>query len=175
MLTAVAAVGALEHLSTVDGRLQLAGRRDDGAAVYVDYAHTPGALEAALRALRGAAKGRLLVVFGAGGDRDQGKRPEMGRVAAKWLADVCIVTDDNPRSEDPATIRAAIRRGCSDATEIGSRAEAIAWAVSQLRAGDTLLIAGKGHEQGQTVAGTVRPFDDLAEARRALAGAEVMQ
>jgi UDP-N-acetylmuramoyl-L-alanyl-D-glutamate--2,6-diaminopimelate ligase len=172
-VAAEAAVGALEHLSTVDGRLQLAGRRDDGAAVYVDYAHTPGALEAALRALRGATKGRLLVVFGAGGDRDQGKRPEMGRIAAR-LADVCIVTDDNPRSEDPTTIRAAIRRGCPDAMEIGSRAEAIAWAVGKLRVGDTLLIAGKGHEQGQTVAGTVLPFDDLAEARLALAGAGAM-
>jgi UDP-N-acetylmuramoyl-L-alanyl-D-glutamate--2,6-diaminopimelate ligase len=161
------AVSALETLRTVEGRLQTAGRRDDGAAVFIDYAHTPGALEAALKALRGATTGRLLIVFGAGGDRDKGKRQEMGKVAAR-LADLCVVTDDNPRSEDPAAIRSEILRGCPKAMEIGSRAEAIAWAIQQLQAGDTLLIAGKGHEQGQTIAGKVLPFDDLAEARRAL-------
>lgn len=161
------AVRALESLQTVDGRLQLAGRHANGAAVFIDYAHTPGALDAALRALRKATAGRLLVVFGAGGDRDTGKRPEMGHVAAS-LADLCIVTDDNPRSEEPAAIRSAIMQGCPDAIEIGLRAEAIAWAVNQLQPGDALLIAGKGHEQGQTVAGRVLPFDDLSEARKAL-------
>lgn len=162
------AVRALEGLQTVDGRLQLAGHHACGAPVFVDYAHTPGALEAALRALRKATAGRLLVVFGAGGDRDPGKRPEMGKAAAN-LADLCVVTDDNPRSEDPAAIRAAIRQGCPDAVEIGARAEAIGWAVAQLQAGDALLIAGKGHEQGQTVGTEVLPFDDLTEARKALA------
>ncbi len=161
------AVRALETLQTVDGRLQLAGHHANGAAVFIDYAHTPGALDAALQALRKATAGRLLVVFGAGGDRDAGKRPEMGRVAAS-RADLCIVTDDNPRSEDPAAIRAAIMQGCPHAVEIGPRAQAIAWAVSQLQPGDTLLVAGKGHEQGQTVAGQVLPFDDLSETRKAL-------
>ncbi len=164
---AEAAVAALAGLTTVDGRLQLAGRHASGAAVYVDYAHTPGALQAALHALRPTTTGRLLVVFGAGGDRDHGKRPEMGRAAAQW-ADACIVTDDNPRSEDPAAIRAEIMTGCPDAVEIGSRAEAIEWVIGQLGAGDTLLIAGKGHEQGQTIAGEVHPFDDVAHARKAL-------
>jgi len=165
------AVTALAGLETVPGRLQLAGHHGSGAAVFVDYAHTPGALESALQALRGRTAGRLLVVFGAGGDRDAGKRPEMGRVAAKQ-ADLAVVTDDNPRSEDPAAIRATVRQGCPDAVEIGARGEAIAWAIGHLQAGDTLLIAGKGHEQGQTVGDTVHPFDDLAEARKALGLAE---
>jgi UDP-N-acetylmuramoyl-L-alanyl-D-glutamate--2,6-diaminopimelate ligase len=163
------AVAALEHLQGVDGRLQLAGRTVTGAAVFVDYAHTPAALETALGALRPAATGRLLVVFGAGGDRDRGKRPEMGTVAAR-LADLAVVTDDNPRSEEPAAIRKAILAACPDAREIGDRAAAIAWAVGELQAGDVLLIAGKGHETGQTVGSKVLPFDDLAEARRALEG-----
>ena len=164
-------IAALAHLSTVDGRLQLAGKREDGARAFVDYAHTPGALEAALTALRPATQGRLLVVFGAGGDRDAGKRPEMGRIAAR-LADLCIITDDNPRSETPALIRDQIKRGCPDAIEIGSRRDAIAYAVAALRQGDTLLVAGKGHERGQTVAGKVYPFDDLAEVRSALGNRE---
>ena len=162
-----ASVEALSGLKTVDGRLQLAGHHANGAALYVDYAHTPGALKAALQALRLATTGKLLVVFGAGGNRDHGKRPEMGRVAAS-LADTCIVTDDNPRSENPAEIRRAILQGCPNAIEIGSRAEAISWAVSQLTPGDTLLIAGKGHEQGQVIGPKVVPFDDLAQARAAL-------
>lgn len=161
------AVAALEHLQGVDGRLQLAGKTAAGASVFVDYAHTPAALETALEALRPAAEGRLLVVFGAGGDRDRGKRPEMGAVAAR-LADFAVVTDDNPRSEEPAAIRQAILAACPDAREIGDRAAAIAWAVGALQAGDLLLIAGKGHETGQTVGGKVLPFDDLAEARKAL-------
>ena len=163
------AVAALERLQGVDGRLQLAGTTAAGAAVFVDYAHTPAALETALEALRPAAKGRLLVVFGAGGDRDRGKRPEMGAVAAR-LADLAVVTDDNPRSEDPAAIRRAILAACPDAREIGDRAAAIEWAVAELRAGDVLLIAGKGHETGQSIGGAVLPFDDVAEARRALEG-----
>lgn len=163
------AVAALEWLGGVDGRLQLAGSTAVGAAVFVDYAHTPAALETALEALRPAVKGRLLVVFGAGGDRDQGKRPEMGAVAAR-LADLVVVTDDNPRSEDPAMIRRAILAACPDAREIGDRAKAIAWAVGELKAGDVLLIAGKGHETGQTVGDKVLPFDDRIEAQKALGG-----
>lgn len=161
------AVACLEKLRGVHGRLELAGTTKDGASVYIDYAHTPGGLEIALSALRPSVKGRLLVVFGAGGDRDRGKRSEMGSVAAR-LADVVIVTDDNPRTEDPASIREAILAACPGAREIGDRAEAIAWAVTDLKAGDVLLIAGKGHETGQTVGGEVLPFDDLAQARQAL-------
>lgn len=164
-----AAVAALEKLQGVRGRLELAGTTAEGAAVYIDYAHTPGGLEIALAALRPSARGRLLVVFGAGGDRDRGKRPEMGAVAAR-LADVAVVTDDNPRSEDPAAIRQAILEACPGGREIGGRAEAIAWAVNELRAGDVLLIAGKGHETGQTIGGQVLPFDDMVEARKALEG-----
>ncbi|HKK31743.1 MAG TPA: UDP-N-acetylmuramoyl-L-alanyl-D-glutamate--2,6-diaminopimelate ligase [Alphaproteobacteria bacterium] len=161
------AVEAMERLEGVDGRLQLAGRTAEGAAVYVDYAHTPAALESALRALRPAAAGRLLVVFGAGGDRDRGKRAEMGAVAAR-LADMAVITDDNPRSEDAASIRRAILAACPAAKEIGDRAEAIAWAINDLQAGDVLLIAGKGHETGQTIGGETVPFDDRGQARAAL-------
>ncbi|SEN92951.1 UDP-N-acetylmuramoyl-L-alanyl-D-glutamate--2,6-diaminopimelate ligase [Palleronia pelagia] len=159
---------ALPKLVTVRGRMQLAATRDTGAAVFVDYAHTPAALETALRALRPHVLGRLIVVYGAGGDRDRGKRPLMGE-AARDHADVRIVTDDNPRSEDPAAIRSEILKSDSDAIEVGDRAEAILRGVDALGAGDALLIAGKGHETGQTVGDTVYPFDDREQASVAVA------
>ena len=158
------ALSRLPALSGVRGRLELAARLPNGAAVYVDYAHTPDALERLLTALRPHTEGRLHVVFGAGGDRDRGKRPLMGAAAAR-LADVAIVTDDNPRSEDPATIRAAVRAACPDAWEIGDRAQAIAAALQELGPGDVLAVAGKGHEHGQAIGGTVIPFDDVRVVR----------
>ena len=155
----------LGSLRGVRGRLELAARLPNGAAVYVDYAHTPDALERLLTALRPHTTGRLHVVFGAGGDRDRGKRPLMGAAAAR-LADVAIVTDDNPRSEDPAAIRAAVLAACPGGREIGDRARAIAEALNGLGAGDVLAVAGKGHEQGQTIGDTVIPFDDVDVVRR---------
>ena len=148
--------------------MQLAARRTSGASVFVDYAHTPDALETALKALRPHVMGRIVVVFGAGGDRDKSKRPLMGQAAAA-NADVLYVTDDNPRSEDPATIRAAIIAACPDANNVGDRAEAILLGVDALGPGDALLIAGKGHESGQTIAGNVYPFDDVEQASVAVA------
>ncbi len=142
-------------------------RLRNGASVYVDYAHTPDALAAVLRALRPRTRGKLVVVFGCGGDRDPGKRPEMGRIAAE-LADWVVVTDDNPRGEAPAEIRRQILAACASATDIGDRAEAIARVVAALAPGDVLVIAGKGHETGQTVGDRVHPFDD-AEVARAVA------
>lgn len=165
------AVRALETLSGVAGRLQLAATRANGAAVYVDYAHTPDALETVLEALRPHAANRLVCVFGAGGDRDPGKRPLMGEAVAR-LADVAIVTDDNPRTEDPATIRAAVLAACPGGLDIGDRRTAIAEGVGLLGPGDVLLVAGKGHESGQTVGTTVHPFDDAAECRAAVALAD---
>ncbi len=159
---------ALPSLGTVRGRMQLAATRRNGAAVFVDFAHTPDALETALKALRPHVLGRLVVVFGAGGDRDRGKRPKMGRAAA-LNADVVIVTDDNPRSEDPGSIRAMVLEGCPDATEVGDRAEAILRGVDALEPGDALLVAGKGHESGQIVGSTVYPFDDVEQASVAVA------
>jgi UDP-N-acetylmuramoyl-L-alanyl-D-glutamate--2,6-diaminopimelate ligase len=158
----------LPHLTGVRGRMELAARLPNGAAAYVDYAHTPDALERLLTALRPHTTGRLIVVFGAGGDRDRGKRPLMGAVAAR-LADAAIVTDDNPRTEDPATIRAGVAAGCPGATVIGDRAAAIAAGLSDLGPGDVLAVAGKGHEQGQTIGTMVVPFDDVTTIRR-LAG-----
>jgi UDP-N-acetylmuramoyl-L-alanyl-D-glutamate--2,6-diaminopimelate ligase len=158
----------LAALTGVRGRLELAARLPNGAAVYVDYAHTPDALERLLIALRPHTAGRLHVVFGAGGDRDRGKRPLMGAAAARY-ADVSIVTDDNPRTEDPATIRSAVLGACPGACEIGDRERAIAEAMNALGPGDVLAIAGKGHEQGQSIGGAVIPFDDVAVVRR-LAG-----
>jgi UDP-N-acetylmuramoyl-L-alanyl-D-glutamate--2,6-diaminopimelate ligase len=163
------ALGRLPRLTGVRGRMELAVQLTNGAAAYVDYAHTPDALERLLTALRPHTDGRLIVVFGAGGDRDRGKRPLMGAVAAR-LADLAIVTDDNPRTEDPAAIRAAVAAGCPDALVIGDRAQAIAAGLSELRPGDVLAVAGKGHEQGQTIGATIIPFDDVATVRR-LAGA----
>ncbi len=162
------ALDRLGRLSGVRGRMELAAALPNGAAVYVDYAHTPDALERLLTALRPHTAGRLIVVFGAGGDRDRGKRPLMGAVAAR-LADAAIVTDDNPRTEDPAAIRAAVAAGCPGATVIGDRAEAIAAGLLDLRAGDVLAVAGKGHEQGQIIGTAVIPFDDVGTVRR-LAG-----
>jgi len=159
---------ALSRLQPVRGRLERAAINAAGAPVYVDYAHTPDALEAAIAALRPHVAGRLIVVFGAGGDRDQGKRPEMGRVAAA-RADLAIVTDDNPRGEDPAAIRAMVLAGCAGGREIGDRREAIAAAIAEAGRDDIVLIAGKGHEQGQIVGGgdaaRVLPFDDVTVAR----------
>ncbi len=162
---------ALESLETVRGRMQLATHRDNGAAVFVDYAHTPEAIRTALKAIRPHVLGRLIVVFGAGGDRDTDKRAKMG-AAARDEADLVIVTDDNPRSEDPAAIRAMVMQGCPEATEIGDRAEAILRGVDMLEAGDTLLIAGKGHETGQIVGDDVFPFDDVEAASVAVAALE---
>lgn len=159
-------LGAMEHITGAQGRLQRVPGTGRGE-IYVDYAHTPDGLETVLTALRPHATGRLIVVFGAGGDRDRGKRPLMGEIAGR-LADVAIVTDDNPRSEKPAVIRAEVRKGCPDALEIGDRREAIQHAVSLMRDGDVVVIAGKGHEQGQIVGGVTHPFDDVTEATEAL-------
>jgi UDP-N-acetylmuramoyl-L-alanyl-D-glutamate--2,6-diaminopimelate ligase len=163
-----AVFAALPGLRPVRGRMEKAAVRANGATVYVDYAHTPDALATALAALRPHVMGRLIVVFGAGGDRDRGKRPLMGQAAAQG-ADVVFVTDDNPRSEDPAAIRAEIMAGCPEANEIGDRAEAILAAVDALQPGDALLIAGKGHETGQIVGNAVYPFDDIEQASVAVA------
>jgi UDP-N-acetylmuramoyl-L-alanyl-D-glutamate--2,6-diaminopimelate ligase len=160
---AEAVFAVLPRLVTVRGRMQLAATRENRASVFVDYAHTPDAVETALRALRPHVMGRIVIVMGAGGDRDRGKRPLMGRAAAEH-ADVVIVTDDNPRSEDPAAIRAAILAACPEATEVPDRAEAILRGVDALQPGDALLIAGKGHETGQIVGDTVYPFDDAEQA-----------
>jgi UDP-N-acetylmuramoyl-L-alanyl-D-glutamate--2,6-diaminopimelate ligase len=159
---------ALDRLAAfvgVRGRLELAARLPNGAAVYVDYAHTPDALERLLVALRPHTAGRLHVVFGAGGDRDRGKRPLMGAAASRF-ADVAIVTDDNPRSEDPAAIRAVVLAACSGGREVGGRERAIAEALNGLAPGDVLAVAGKGHEQGQTIGTEVIPFDDVSVVRR---------
>ncbi|MCZ4366980.1 UDP-N-acetylmuramoyl-L-alanyl-D-glutamate--2,6-diaminopimelate ligase [Sulfitobacter dubius] len=158
----------LPHLTTVRGRMQLAATRDNGAAVFVDYAHTPDAVATALAAMRPHVMGRLVAIVGAGGDRDRAKRPLMGQAAAE-NADMVIVTDDNPRSEDPASIRAAVLDGAPDAMEVGDRAEAILRGVDALEPGDALLIAGKGHETGQTVGDDVLPFDDVEQASVAVA------
>jgi UDP-N-acetylmuramoyl-L-alanyl-D-glutamate--2,6-diaminopimelate ligase len=161
------ALRAVAKLRGVHGRIERVARHPNGAPIYVDYAHKPAALEAVLTALRPYTKGRLFVIFGAGGDRDRGKRPQMGEVAER-LADVVIVTDDNPRSEDPAAIRSQILAACAKALEIGDRRKAIRQAVSELGPDDLLVIAGKGHEPGQTIAGVTHPFDDSEEARAAV-------
>ncbi|SOE11062.1 UDP-N-acetylmuramoylalanyl-D-glutamate--2,6-diaminopimelate ligase [Hoeflea halophila] len=160
-------MAALEHLTGASGRLELIGSTPQGAPAYVDYAHKPEALENVLEAVRPFTTGRVITVFGCGGDRDRGKRPIMGEIAMR-LADVVIVTDDNPRSEDPASIRAEIMAAAPDATEIGDRATAIRTAVSMLGAGDTLIVAGKGHEEGQIIGEKVLPFSDHIEIRKAL-------
>jgi UDP-N-acetylmuramoyl-L-alanyl-D-glutamate--2,6-diaminopimelate ligase len=149
----------LESLQGARGRLDLAGMARGGAPIFVDYAHTPDALAKALDALRPYVANRLVVVFGCGGDRDKGKRPEMGAVAAA-KSDLAIVTDDNPRSESPAAIRSQILAAAPGAIEIGDRAAAIADAIARLDRGDVLLVAGKGHETGQTIGTTVIPFSD---------------
>jgi UDP-N-acetylmuramoyl-L-alanyl-D-glutamate--2,6-diaminopimelate ligase len=163
---AEAAFAALRHLHGVPGRMQRAARLANGAIVVVDYSHKPDALRAVLGALRPLTRHRLHVVFGCGGDRDAGKRPQMGRIAAE-LADRVIVTDDNPRSEMPGHIRRQILAGCPDAREIGDRAEAIDMALRALEPGDVLLVAGKGHETGQIIGDKVLPFDDVTVVREA--------
>jgi UDP-N-acetylmuramoyl-L-alanyl-D-glutamate--2,6-diaminopimelate ligase len=171
---AKATFDALGRLQPVRGRLERAALAQSGAPIYVDYAHTPDALEAAIAALRPHLTGKLIVVFGAGGDRDQGKRSEMGRVAAEQ-ADLAIVTDDNPRGEDPAAIRAQVLAGAPDAMEIGDRRAAIAKAIAEAGKNDIVLIAGKGHEQGQIIGRgqdmRVLPFDDVTVARECAASA----
>lgn len=163
------AVPLLETLKGVPGRLELV---PGDKAVYVDYAHTPDALENILKALRPHTHGRLLCVAGCGGDRDSRKRPVMGEIAAR-LADLVVITDDNPRSEDPAKIRAAMMagaqgRGEGRMKEIAGRREAINWAIGEMKQGDVLVIAGKGHEQGQIIGDRIEPFDDVSEARKAM-------
>jgi UDP-N-acetylmuramoyl-L-alanyl-D-glutamate--2,6-diaminopimelate ligase len=166
-----AAIAALPRLKGVRGRLELVANTASGGAIYIDYAHTPDALDNVLTALRPHTTGRLFVVFGCGGDRDRGKRPIMGEIAQR-LADVAVVTDDNPRSEDPAAIRREILAAAPEAQEIGDRLAAITKTVARLGAGDVLVVAGKGHEQGQTVAGKVLPFDDRTVAQAAVAALE---
>ncbi len=162
-----AVLAALEHLEGAKGRLERVGEHN-GAPIFVDYAHKPDALAKALQALRPYAKRKLVVIFGAGGDRDAGKRPIMGAIAAE-NADQVIVTDDNPRSENPETIRAAILAAAKGATDIGDRAEAIRAGIAALQPGDALLIAGKGHETGQIVGDKVLPFSDHEAVAAALA------
>lgn len=159
----------LESLRKIEGRLQLVEGHKDGAGVYVDYAHKPAALETILKTLRPHTQGKLICVFGCGGDRDPGKRPMMGRIASE-MADVVIVTDDNPRSENPDVIRQQILSAAPGALEIGDRRRAIQEAVSLARSGDVVLIAGKGHETGQIIGERVEPFDDVEEAKKAIEG-----
>ncbi len=166
-LSAEQVFAGLEALEGAPGRLQRVGQGPRGGEAYVDYAHTPDGLQTVLSALRPHVRGKLIVVFGAGGDRDRTKRPLMGKIAVQ-LADVAIVTDDNPRTEDPAAIRAEVLIGAKGAREIGDRREAIRAAAAMLGEGDILVVAGKGHEQGQTVGTTVHPFDDVAETVGAL-------
>lgn len=164
---AAVAMKALEKLQGASGRLELVGQSKAGALAYVDYAHKPDALENVLTSVRPFTTGRVITVFGCGGDRDKGKRPIMGEIACR-LADIVIVTDDNPRSEVPAVIRAEIMAAAPKGIEIGDRAQAIRAAVAMLSAGDTLIVAGKGHEEGQTVGDVTLPFSDHAELRKAL-------
>jgi len=160
------ALGALENLKGVAGRLQPVGPTTTGASIYVDYAHTPDAMEAVLTSMRPHCSGQMICVFGCGGDRDKLKRPIMGQIACKY-ADVVIVTDDNPRSEDPAAIRKQIQLGCAvHVIDIGNREDAIRCAIDRACAGDMVLILGKGHEHGQIVGHQVLPFDDVQVARR---------
>jgi len=167
-ITEPVAMAALARLQGVRGRMERAAVLPNGAAIYVDYAHTPDALTRLLAALRPHVAGRLHVLFGAGGDRDPGKRPLMGQAAAE-AADRVWITDDNPRSENPAAIRAAVIAGCPEAVDAGTREQAIAKAMGALGPGDVLAVAGKGHETGQEIAGRIHPFDDVAVVRQ-LAG-----
>lgn len=159
-------IKCLPKLKGVSGRMELAASVN-GMAAYIDYAHTPDALEQVLTALRPHVKGKLVCVFGAGGDRDKGKRPHMGRIVS-FLADKVIVTDDNPRSEDPEKIRSEILASCPNKENIGDRRKAIARGVDILEPGDVLLVAGKGHEEGQTIGDMTYPFNDLDETREAM-------
>jgi UDP-N-acetylmuramoyl-L-alanyl-D-glutamate--2,6-diaminopimelate ligase len=164
----------LPEMRTVRGRMQLAATRANGAAVFVDFAHTSDAVAVAIQALRPHVMGRLIAIIGAGGDRDPGKRPLMGQAAASY-ADLVIVTDDNPRSEDPGAIRAAVMAGCPEASNVGDRAEAILRGVDALGPGDALLILGKGHETGQTVGMDVLPFNDAEQASVAVMALDAAQ
>lgn len=157
----------LPHLHSVPGRLERVAIHSLGAAIFIDYAHTPAALTQTLKTLRPHVHGKLVVVFGCGGDRDKGKRPQMGR-AAEALAHEVIITDDNPRGENPALIRSEVQAGAPTAKNIGNRAEAIAYAVKSLHKGDVLLIAGKGHEKTQIIGQQILPFDDAQAAREAV-------
>ena len=161
------ALEALGHLKGVAGRMERAGQTKEGAPIFVDFAHTEDGLDKLLRSVRPHTMGKVIVVFGCGGDRDPDKRPKMGRVAAK-LADDVIVTDDNPRTEDAASIRKAVLKGCPNATEIGDRATAIRAGIKKLSANDCLVIAGKGHEQGQIVGTKTIPFSDVKQVGAAL-------
>ncbi len=161
------AVAALEKLESAPGRMQNIVGHPTGAMIFIDYAHTPDALSHVLQAVRSHTKGRLFVVFGCGGDRDTGKRPEMGAIASK-LADQVFITDDNPRSESPAAIRQQIQAACPDAQEIGDRAEAIKTAINSLQHDDMLVVAGKGHETGQIIGDEIHAFDDADEVRIAI-------
>jgi len=161
-------LSGMARVAPVRGRLERAVISRSGTPVYVDYAHTPDAIEAAIAALRPHVEGRLITVLGAGGDRDEGKRPEMGEVAAR-LSDVVIVTDDNPRSEDPRKIREAVLLGAPGAIEVGDRRAAIGEAIAMAKSGDIVLVAGKGHEQGQIIGDQVLPFDDVTVARECAA------
>lgn len=167
-MPADAAVSGLAGLVGAPGRIERCAAMPNGAPLYVDFAHTPDALQTVLQALRPHCRGRLVVVFGAGGDRDPGKRPEMGRVCAEH-ADVAIVTDDNPRSEDPASIRRQVLAGCPGGRDGGDRHAAIRFGAGLLQPDDVLVIAGKGHERGQTVGDRVLPFDDREQAVKAAA------
>ncbi|MCO5133315.1 MAG: UDP-N-acetylmuramoyl-L-alanyl-D-glutamate--2,6-diaminopimelate ligase, partial [Phyllobacteriaceae bacterium] len=167
---APAVMERLHTLKGASGRLELVGYSASHAPCYVDYAHKPDALENVLTSLRPFTTGKLVCVFGCGGDRDPGKRPIMGEIASR-LADTVIVTDDNPRSEEPATIRAQIMAAARGATEIGDRAQAIGEAVAMLGKGDCLVVAGKGHETGQTIGGVTHPFSDHEVLRNTLAAA----
>ena len=161
------ALEALGHLKGVAGRMERAGQTKEGAPIFVDFAHTEDGLDKLLRSVRPHTMGKVIVAFGCGGDRDPDKRPKMGRVAAK-LADDVIVTDDNPRTEDAASIRKAVLKGCPNATEIGDRATAIRVGIKKLGANDCLVIAGKGHEQGQIVGTKTIPFSDVKQVGAAL-------
>ncbi len=167
----------LSKLTTVRGRMELAATRENGAAIFVDYAHTPDAVSTALQAMRPHVMGKIVAIVGAGGDRDATKRPLMGAAAAEH-ADAVIITDDNPRSEDPSLIRAAVMAGAVSAdttatvTEVGDRAEAILRGIATLEVGDALLIAGKGHESGQVIGDSVLPFDDVEQASMSVAALE---
>jgi UDP-N-acetylmuramoyl-L-alanyl-D-glutamate--2,6-diaminopimelate ligase len=163
------ALSLVGGLVGVRGRMELVATLANGAAIYVDFAHTPDALDRLIAALRPHTAGRLHIVFGAGGDRDPGKRPLMG--ASARAADMVIVTDDNPRTEDAAKIRAAVVSGCLDAIDIGGREAAIAAGINGLGAGDVLVVAGKGHEQGQTIGAETLPFDDAGVVRALLGSA----
>jgi UDP-N-acetylmuramoyl-L-alanyl-D-glutamate--2,6-diaminopimelate ligase len=164
---------ALSHLKGVPGRLELVSRTPAGAPVYVDYAHTPDALLTVLEALRPHVRGRIHLVFGCGGDRDRGKRPQMGRVAAAH-ADRLIVTDDNPRGEDPAAIRKEVIAAAPTAIEIADRKAAIEAALAALAGDDLLVVAGKGHETGQIIGRHVVPFSDAETVRKAIAAMETV-